>query len=256
MRRLVVIVGGPAANYLLAALLAFILVLGWGVDTGKGKGLRVVSVDVGAARAGLAEGDLVAQVNGRPVQDLRKLSQALAASDPAGNALVDVSRAGAPLQLRMPRLRGRTGSWGLGAAYTIEPDLQRIGLGAALAHAARAPFLEAGAMSVHVAEAFQSRDSTRARPLGIVGLADRVYAAKSWTARRVFALAISLSVAMGLFNLLPFPGLDGGRLCIEAVQVIARRRLPARVLIAVQVAGGLLLLAAWLWLTAFEIHSL
>jgi regulator of sigma E protease len=67
-------------------------------------------------------------------------------------------------------------------------------------------------------------------------------------------LAISLSVAMGLFNLLPFPGLDGGRLCIEAVQAARRRRLPTRSLITIQVTGGLILLAAWLLLTAFEIY--
>jgi regulator of sigma E protease len=59
---------------------------------------------------------------------------------------------------------------------------------------------------------------------------------------------------MGLFNLLPFPGLDGGRLCIEAVQAARRRRLPTGTLIALQVTGGLILLAAWLLLTAFEIY--
>jgi membrane-associated protease RseP (regulator of RpoE activity) len=92
------------------------------------------------------------------------------------------------------------------------------------------------------------------RPLGIVGLADRVQATKVWSARRGLMLAISLSVAMGLFNLLPFPGLDGGRLCIEAVQAARRRRLPTRSLIAIQVTGGSILLAAWLLLTAFEIY--
>ena len=59
---------------------------------------------------------------------------------------------------------------------------------------------------------------------------------------------------MGLFNLLPFPGLDGGRLFIEGLQAARRRRFPVRSLVALQVAGGLILLAAWILLTAFEIH--
>jgi len=45
-------------------------------------------------------------------------------------------------------------------------------------------------------------------------------------------LARWLSVAMGLYNLLPFPGLDGGRLCIEATQAILRRQLSPHWLVA------------------------
>ena len=79
--RLAVIVAGPAMNYLFAALTAFVLVFVLGIETGGGKGLNVVSVDVGAAHAGLVPGDLIFQINGRPIKDLRALSQALASSE-------------------------------------------------------------------------------------------------------------------------------------------------------------------------------
>jgi len=256
-KRVAAIGAGPAANYVLAAIVALVLALGWGVETGRTQGLRVMSVDEGTRQAGLAVGDLVSQANGHAIDDLRSLSRALADSDGDGLAVVSLHRGGLPLQIRLPRLRARSGAWRLGAAYVIEPELRQVGSVEALIRALALPMLEARAMLLHAAEVLTPRRTASARPLGIVGiagLADRVHATKGSNTRRVLTLGISLSVAMGLFNLLPFPGLDGGRLCIEAVQAARRRRLPARALIAVQVAGGLLLLAAWLVLTAFEIH--
>ena len=155
----------------------------------------------------------------------------------------------------MSRLRARSGAWGLGAAYTVEPEMRRAGLGEALGYAATRPLQEAGSMSARAAAAIKASPA-KVRPLGIVGLADRVYAAKGWTWRRVLTLAISLSVAMGLFNLIPFPGLDGGRMCIEAAQAICRRQVSSHWLFAMQITGGLILLAAWISLTIFEIHHL
>jgi len=253
--RMVVIVAGPATNYLFAALTAFVLISVLGIETGGSKGLKVVSADAGAAHAGLVAGDLIFQVNGRPVKDLRSLSQALAASDADADAVVAVSRGRQPKELRMSRLHARSGAWALGAAYTVEPEIRRTGLGEALGYALARPLQESASMSARAAAAIKASPAN-VRPLGIVGLADRVHAAKGWTWRRALTLAISLSVAMGLFNLLPFPGLDGGRLCIEAAQAICRRQLSPRWLIAIQVTGGLILLAAWVSLTAFEIHRL
>jgi regulator of sigma E protease len=251
--RLAVIAAGPAANYLFASLVAFTLVLGLGVETGGGRALKVVSVDAGTAPFGLIAGDLVVQVNGRPVADLRSLSLSLEAGD--GDAVVTVDRKGQSVGLRLPRHHARSGAWGLGAAYTIDPEIRRAGLGEAVVYAVANPLRQAASWSARALAALKT-SPTKARPLGIVGLADRVHASTGWTWRRRLALAISLSVAMGLFNLLPFPGLDGGRLCFEGVQSILRRQWSTRWLYAVQVVGGLLLLVAWIALTAFEIFHL
>lgn len=261
-KRAVVIGAGPAANYVLATLVTLTLTIGWGLETGHARGLRVVSVDEDTRRAGLAVRDLVLHVNGHALGDLRSLSSALADSSEVGLAVVSLQRGNLPLQIRLPRLRARSGAWGLGAAYVIEPELRRVGIGDALASALATPLLEARTLLAHAAGVLAPRTTAASRPLGrslgrplgVVGLADRVHATRDWNARRVLMLGISLSVAMGLFNLLPFPGLDGGRLCIEAVQVARQRRMAASSLITVQVAGSLILLAAWLLLTAFEIY--
>jgi len=53
---------------------------------------------------------------------------------------------------------------------------------------------------------------------------------------------IALSVAMGLFNLLPFPFLDGGRLLFLGCELITRRRVNPQLEAVVHAAGMLLLL--------------
>jgi len=251
--RISVIIAGSAANYLLAAILALALGFGWGIETGHAQGLRVMWVDESARQVGLAVGDLVSQVNGHAIDNVQQLSHAL--TDPVrdGLALVSLHRASSPLQLRMPRLRARNGAWGLGASYVIEPELRRLSIFDGLVHALTLPMLETRTMLVHAVGMLTPRQAGSTRPLGIVGLADRVHSTKGWNVRRVLMLGISLSVAMGLFNLLPFPGLDGGRLCIEAMQKARGRRLPRRTLIIVQVMGAMILLVAWLVLSAFEI---
>jgi regulator of sigma E protease len=43
----------------------------------------------------------------------------------------------------------------------------------------------------------------------------------------LFTAAISLS--LGFMNLLPIPPLDGGKMLIEVIQAVTRRKIPARV---------------------------
>jgi regulator of sigma E protease len=60
-----------------------------------------------------------------------------------------------------------------------------------------------------------------------------------------------LSVALGMFNLLPFPALDGGRLVFLGYEVITRRR-PNQQFEAVVHFVGLLLLLGVLVLVTFR----
>jgi membrane-associated protease RseP (regulator of RpoE activity) len=53
---------------------------------------------------------------------------------------------------------------------------------------------------------------------------------------------IALSVAMGLFNLLPFPFLDGGRLIFLGCELVTRRRVKPQLEAVVHAVGMLLLL--------------
>lgn len=53
------------------------------------------------------------------------------------------------------------------------------------------------------------------------------------TIANIFSYAISLTVSLGLFNLLPIPALDGGRIVLALPELILRRRIPQKFEVAV-----------------------
>jgi regulator of sigma E protease len=68
-------------------------------------------------------------------------------------------------------------------------------------------------------------------------------------------MVIILSVLLGLFNLLPIPALDGGRLVFQLVELISRRRLNPRTEAKVHYIGFMLLLGLILLLTVRDIRG-
>ncbi|WP_134644030.1 RIP metalloprotease RseP [Weissella cibaria] len=62
-----------------------------------------------------------------------------------------------------------------------------------------------------------------------------------------------LSVNLGMMNLLPIPGLDGGKLLLNAVEAVVRRPLPERVETAVTLAGVAFLFVLMIAVTGNDI---
>ncbi len=66
-------------------------------------------------------------------------------------------------------------------------------------------------------------------------------------------LLASISVALGITNLLPFPALDGGRILFVLPELLFRKRVPAKYENAVHMIGFLLLLILMVIVTAQDI---
>lgn len=66
-----------------------------------------------------------------------------------------------------------------------------------------------------------------------------------------FAALISLNLA--LINILPFPALDGGRILFVGLEIVARRRLPAKIEQMTHMAGFALLILLMLFITFKDI---
>ena len=84
---------------------------------------------------------------------------------------------------------------------------------------------------------------------GPVGMMDMVRHAFStgWVA--VFELLMMLNVYLGLFNLLPLPALDGGRLVFLGYEMVTRRRANPRVEATVHMVGILILAVVMVMVT-------
>jgi regulator of sigma E protease len=94
-----------------------------------------------------------------------------------------------------------------------------------------------------------SRPEALSGVVGIVSEGGR-YAAQGATAALLFASV--LSVNLGIFNLLPLPGLDGGKIALDVAERIDAR--VRRLVEPVTVGGFLLLLAVFLYATALDLY--
>lgn len=72
----------------------------------------------------------------------------------------------------------------------------------------------------------------------------------------VLSLAAFISISIGMFNLLPFPALDGGRMVIYVIEAIRRKPINPKVEGYINGAGLLLLFGLMIVITAKDIFNL
>ncbi|MBQ9428877.1 MAG: site-2 protease family protein [Clostridia bacterium] len=90
-------------------------------------------------------------------------------------------------------------------------------------------------------------------PVGVTGALGE--AAKSGALDFLYLVSV-LSMNLGVFNLLPLPALDGGRLLVIMFEMIFRRRVPARFEGAVHFVGILILFGLMILITFKDIVKL
>jgi regulator of sigma E protease len=267
-QRALIVVAGPAANFLLAAILFSI---GFAVF---GQPLSTTRVDVvpagAAANAGFQNGDVLLAADGRPMRSFEDVQ--FYVQFRAG-APIDftVGRGGRHLQLiarptafRVPspfggvETIGRLGlSAPLGKLQRYGP-LEAVGMGAAktldvtattLFYLGRIVTGQVGADQLHSFIGIAHASGAMTKQAVSIAHDARV----SWVVATAFfliQLAALLSVSVGLLNLLPIPVLDGGHLLFYAYEWVARRPLQANVQAAGYRVGlallvGLMLFATW-----------
>lgn len=90
-------------------------------------------------------------------------------------------------------------------------------------------------------------------PVGTVGIIGEA-ASQGWDA--LVYLAAFITINLGIFNLLPIPALDGGKLFFIVIEMIRRRPIPAKYENAVHMVGFALLILLILVVTVFDIKKL
>lgn len=65
-----------------------------------------------------------------------------------------------------------------------------------------------------------------------------------------------ISLNLGIFNLIPFPGLDGGRLLLLIAEGVTRKKIPAKYEAVINLAGLALLVLLVVFVTYFDISRL
>lgn len=91
---------------------------------------------------------------------------------------------------------------------------------------------------------------------GPVGVTAAIGSVAKQNLRNILPIAALITINLGIFNLLPLPALDGGRLLFIGIEMITRKKVPEKYESVVHTAGFILLIAFMLLITAKDIWSL
>lgn len=248
-KRIFVLLAGPAMN-ILAALLIYAYIF---LQLGKPDLTRVEIMDVSpsspAGVAGLEAGDIVLQINDEPIDSSEELHDQIYA------------RLGEPIQLTF--LRGdqvmtvslvprdpppADGAIGISMGHPLVP----INPGEAITVGGQAIWEQATSLVELPGRLISGQASPEeGRLVGYKGMydiytevreADSAPDSELPAGINTLSFFASISVSLGILNLLPVPALDGGRILFTLPELIFRRRIPPAYENAVNLIGLALLL--------------
>ncbi len=246
-RRFLVILAGPAMNYAFAVLLAAAMLVSLGFREPDPAPLLGEVLSASAAeRAGLRTGDRVLAIDGRPVATWDALVAEIVAR-PAKPAKLSVQRGeGAPIEIiATPDSAGGRGRLGVGQTARVV----RAGPAEALLAGLRVTNQRAGEILSGLGQMVTGRQ--RAELRGPLGIAQEMARSARAGAAPFITIVWFISIALGLFNLLPLPALDGGRLVFLVYEIVTRKRVNQRVENIVHLAGFVALFGLLIAVTLF-----
>ena len=235
--RLATILAGPAANYLTALVLVFVMLMAYGMPS---KTQRIIEPVAGrpAAAAGLQAGDVLVEANGQPVNADRPISEVIQAGHGAAVA-IKVLRHGEPKTFQVTP-DAKSGVYQVGIQIGPIDERTPVGFGTAMKEAVVYPYYQSVGILVGLYD--MVRGKVHADLSGPIGITKQIAKAADRGAVDFLMMLSLLSVYLGLFNLLPFPALDGGRALFLGIESVTRKRVNPRIEAAVHTAGFVLLL--------------
>jgi len=247
-QRLAIVLAGPVANFLLAFVILLIGALAFGVQSNHPQALvGYVQPNSPAARAGLKLNDRLVAINGKAIAGGSQLVDFIHAS--LGKRLdvtyqrdgvmhrVSVTPAHCPAPL--PRTQGCIG-------FVPVAALEHVSFGQAVVYSAR-DFAGIAASTVMQLGMLASHPAKYAGQVsGVVGMGQAAMTIQDWGWGYYFGFAALISFALGIFNLLPLPALDGGRAAFIIAELVRGKPVDPEKEAWVHVTGFAVLIALML----------
>jgi len=254
-RRLAIVAAGPIANFLLTLLILFVGAVAFGVQSDRVQPLvGPLTPNMPAQRAGLHAGDRILSVNGRPIID--------------GLQLVTIIHRSPHKRLSLRYAHG--GSISEVAVTPVNcPPPEKTSYGcigfAPVAVFARVGFGEAVSASVQsfaliAQQTFGSLALLVSHPVkyggqvsGVVGMGQAAMAIQDFGWGPYLFFAALISFALGVFNLLPLPALDGGRAAFIVAEVVRGKPVDPEKEALVHITGFAVLIALMLVINFYNV---
>ncbi len=238
-KKLGVYFGGPLMNLLLGLGLLIILFYSLGAPDPTKVILFDVATDSPAYLSGLKPGDQIIAINEIPVDKVETMQWLI--SDNLGKQVqITVLRDGKSIIINaIPRVNPPENEGALGVV--LGNPYNKITIFEAIPQAVSAAYVQIREFVLLPGHLIQgSLSPSESRVVGIKGIFDMYSAAgemdaesTSGTSQQAPLVRLSfiatISIALGLTNLLPIPALDGGRIILVLPELILRRRIPQKV---------------------------
>ncbi len=252
-RRLAIILAGPFSNFLLCYLILLTGALAFGVASDKAQPVvGEVLARSPASIAGIAPGDRIVAIdnvgiaNGKTLVDTihQALGKRLDLVYERNGARTEVYVVPRPCPAQVGKNFGCIG-------FSPVPAYERIGAAQAIRESGNEFVAIAnqtfGGLGLLVTQ-FAKYAPQIAGPIGMGEVAATV---QDWGWGPYFSLAATISFALGLFNLLPIPALDGGRAAFIVAELVRGRPVDPEKEAMVHIAGFAALMAL-IMLVAFH----
>jgi regulator of sigma E protease len=245
-KRLIVLFAGPMMNLLAAILIYGFIVTRAGVPIPEHVVITDVIQNSPAAAAGIQKGDILLKGNGQSIRGYEDLRNVIDPNE-SNPVVFSVDRNGQQLDVTVtPQKSAEDQRVVIGVyfeeQYTYQPvtsPFQAIQFGATATYNSARTLISLPAQLVR-----GSLPAEQSRLIGLKGIYDimqqsvarDVEASRSpapvsnpFEKMRTLGLIASLSISLGIFNLFPFPALDGGRIIFLLPELIFRRRVSPQV---------------------------
>ena len=254
--RIAVVAAGPVFNFILAWVLALIIVGSVGYDNTKVD----ILPDSAAAEAGMEDGDQIISINGSRTWLYREVS--LYSSLHQGQtATVVFERNGEKQTVVLTPKQSDTGAYLYGFSRTVQREkggaLETVGYSCAEIRY----WLKATVESLKMLIGGQVGLEEMSGPVGIVSTIGDTYKESRidgwyYVTMNMIMIAILLSVNLGVMNLLPIPALDGGRLVFLILEAIRGKAIPQEKESMVHFTGFVLLMGLMAVILFSDLHKL
>lgn len=249
-KRIIVVVAGPVMNLLFAILVSIITLSVFGDYM---PGVYEVSPDSPAAIAGVQTGDVITEVNGKPVKFYFQTVDMILAVETKDMTLT-VDRDGETKVLQLSGIYNEELGRNL-IGVTISQERVQFGVGASVGRSVNYVTATLVETFRFFGRAFQGdvSSSDAAGPVAIVAI---ISEAVRSSGENVLRLLVLISASLGIMNLLPIPAMDGGRLVFMLIELVRGKPIAPEKEGMVHFVGLILLFGLMILLTYNDISNL
>lgn len=248
LQKIAILLAGVTMNILIAVLVSIIVVAITGFPSNT---LGEVTEGSPAEKAGLRAGDKIIEIDGTAIEDWDGVISAID-SDKDGRSLsFVVDRQGQAIERDItPEYVKDEDRYVVGIVTKYEKDVLRsIPEGVKFAYELGRAFIEA------IVQMFRNgvKADDVAGPVGLVRAVDQT---SSYGLASYLMLLIIVSLNLAFFNLLPIPGLDGGKVFFILLKVISGGRITDDMEYKATIVGITLLIALVILITFNDLNNL